>query len=137
VQEGAPVLLRPGGVPVEALAAALGRPLAAPAPAGPGVTAPGQLASHYAPATPLRLDAAAPGPGELWLGFGAGAGAGAACGLNLSPGGDLREAATNLFGHLRRLDAMGAAAIAVAPIPDHGLGAAINDRLRRAAAPRG
>jgi L-threonylcarbamoyladenylate synthase len=126
----APRLLRPGGLPAEAIAAALG---IATLPAGPeeGITAPGQLASHYAPRGRLRLDAATAGPGEVLLGFGPGA-----CDLNLSPGGDLVEAAANLFGQLHRLDAMGAEAIAVAPIPDRGLGRAINDRLRRAAAPR-
>ena len=134
---GAPVLLRPGGLPAETLAAALGRPLGAPA--GGRVSAPGQLGSHYAPRAPLRLDAAAARPDELWLGFG-GAG-GAHPGLDLSPSGDLAEAAANLFAHLRALDALaardGAAGIAVAPIPRAGLGLAINDRLARAAAPRG
>ena len=129
-----PVLLRPGGLPAEAIAAALGRELAAPAAAG--VTAPGQLASHYAPRAPLRLDAAAAGPDEVRLGFGPGD----AADLNLSPSGDLAEAAANLFAHLRAADALaaarGATAIAVAPIPRAGLGAAINDRLARAAAPR-
>ena len=128
------MLLRPGGLPAEAIAAALGRELAAPAAVG--VTAPGQLASHYAPRAPLRLDAAAAGPDEVRLGFGPGD----AAGLNLSPSGDLAEAAANLFAHLRAADALaaarGATAIAVAPIPRAGLGAAINDRLARAAAPR-
>ena len=132
---GAPVLLRPGGIAAEAIEAVLGRPLAQ-AP-GSGITAPGQLASHYAPAVAVRLDAAAPGPGELWLGFGPGPDA---PGLNLSPAGDLAEAAASLFAHLRALDARaaaeGARGIAVAPIPRRGLGAALNDRLARAAAPR-
>ncbi len=131
----APALLRPGGLPAETIEAALGRPLAA---AGAGITAPGQLASHYAPAARLRLDAAAPRPGELWLGFGPDAGAGSGAGLNLSPTGDLHEAAANLFAHLRALDARAAPgqAVAVAPVPRTGLGRAINDRLARAAAPR-
>jgi L-threonylcarbamoyladenylate synthase len=138
-----PTLLRAGGLPAEALEAALGRPLAAPpapspAAAGTGaVTAPGQLASHYAPAKPLRLAAAAPRPGELWLGFGPDPDLPAGqVALNLSPAGDLHEAAATLFGHLHRLDAQPGTGIAVAPIPRTGLGAAINDRLRRAAAPR-
>jgi L-threonylcarbamoyladenylate synthase len=129
-----PALLRPGGLPSEAIEAALGRPLARRNEAE-GVTAPGQLASHYAPRAALRLDAAAPRPGEAWLGFGPDP-AGAR-GLNLSTSGDLHEAAANLFAHLRALDAGGANRIAVAEIPDRGLGRALNDRLRRAAAPRG
>jgi L-threonylcarbamoyladenylate synthase len=129
-----PVLLRPGGLPTEVIEAALGRPLAGRDEAE-GVTAPGQLASHYAPRAALRLEAAAPRPGEAWLGFGPDP-AGAQ-GLNLSPAGDLVEAAANLFAHLRALDAAGADRIAVAGIPDRGLGRALNDRLRRAAAPRG
>jgi L-threonylcarbamoyladenylate synthase len=128
-----PALLRPGGLPSEAIEAALGRPLARRNEAE-GVTAPGQLASHYAPRAALRLDAAAPRPGEAWLGFGPDP-AGAR-GLNLSTSGDLHEAAANLFAHLRALDAGGADRIAVAEIPDRGLGRALNDRLRRAAAPR-
>lgn len=126
-----PALLRPGGLPAEATEAALGRPLAAH---GPAITAPGQLASHYAPGARLRLGAATRRPGELRLGFGRGA----AADLDLSPGGDLREAAANLFAYLRALDARAASGqvIAVAPIPGTGLGRAINDRLARAAAPR-
>jgi L-threonylcarbamoyladenylate synthase len=134
----AAVLLRPGGLPVEALAEALGRPVAAPAAAG--ITAPGQLASHYAPRAPLRLDAAAPGRDELWLGFGPEPDGTGRPGLNLSPAGDLAEAAANLFAHLRALDELasgtGAARIAVARLPRTGLGLALNDRLARAAAPR-
>ncbi|WP_415921365.1 L-threonylcarbamoyladenylate synthase [Tateyamaria sp. SN6-1] len=124
---GAPLaLLRAGGVPVEDVEAITG-PLAA---AGAGVTAPGQLASHYAPDAALRLNAAAPGPGELFLGFGD-----MDCDVNLSPRSDLAEAAARLFDALHQLDAMGQP-IAVAPVPETGLGRAINDRLRRAAAPR-
>ncbi|PRY24340.1 translation factor SUA5 [Aliiruegeria haliotis] len=126
-----PRMLRPGGLPAEAIEAALGRPLAH-APVGDTPNAPGQLASHYAPGAPVRLNVDSPEPGERLLGFGHVHGAA----LNLSPGGDLVEAAANLFDHLRRMDARGDAPIAVSPIPDHGLGRAINDRLTRAAAPR-
>ena len=126
---GAPALLRPGGIPAEAIEAALGAPLAA---AGKGISAPGQLASHYAPGAAVRLDAAEKAPGERLLGFGAAPRAE----LNLSPSGDLIEAAANLFAMLHEIDD-GSTPIAVSPIPDHGLGRAINDRLRRAAAPRG
>lgn len=127
---GGPRLLRAGGLPVEALEAALGERV--PFDSDPArVAAPGQMASHYAPRGRLRLEATAPEPGELMLGFGAVPGE-----ITLSAAGDLREAAANLFGALHRLDAMGAERIAVAPIPDRGLGRAINDRLRRAAAPR-
>jgi L-threonylcarbamoyladenylate synthase len=97
------------------------------------IAAPGMLARHYAPRARLRLNAIEPDPGETFLAFGPGA-KGA---LNLSPAGLLTEAAANLFAHLRRLDDEGVAAIAVAPIPETGpnagLGAAINDRLSRAA----
>ncbi len=128
---GEPALLRPGGVPAEAVEAALGRPLAPPgAPAPDRPDAPGQLASHYAPRVTVRLDATERRPGEVLLGFGAIAGD-----LTLSASGDLAEAAANLFGHLHALDARGQP-IAVAPVPETGLGRAINDRLRRAAAPR-
>lgn len=125
-----PTLLRPGGLPREAIEDCLGRALAR-ADAGSGVTSPGQLSSHYAPASRLRLNATERKPGEVLLGFGA-----VEADLNLSPSGNLVEAAANLFEYLHRLDASGPGAIAVSPIPDHGLGAAINDRLRRAAAPR-
>jgi len=128
------VMLRPGGVPAEAVEEVLGTPLADRDASR--ITAPGQLSSHYAPAARLRLNADAPRPGELWLGLGpvpAGAD-----GLSLSPAGDLAEAASLLFAHLRTLDAraLPGQVIAVAPIPDRGLGRAINDRLMRAAAPR-
>ena len=127
---GEPALLRAGGLPAEAIADCIGAPLAAPDdPATP--VAPGQLASHYAPKGHVRLNAQAAEDGEVLLGFGP-----VAAELNLSPSGDLTEAAARLFDYLHRLDAMGAARIAVSPIPDHGLGRAINDRLRRAAAPR-
>ncbi len=131
-----PVLLRPGGLAVEAVEAALGCAVALDH--GAAITAPGQLASHYAPGARLRLEAAGPEPGEGWLGFGLDPEGITGPALNLSPGGDLTEAAANLFAHLRALDAMlaGAGAIAVAPVPGHGLGRAINDRLARAAAAR-
>ena len=127
---GAPVLLRPGGLAAERIDAALGRPLAQRAEAS-ALNAPGQMASHYAPAAPVRLNAETAMAGEVLLGFGP-----VECDLNLSPSGDLQQAAAALFGHLHQLDAQGQP-IAVSPIPDHGLGVAINDRLRRAAAPRG
>lgn len=125
-----PSLLRPGGVPIEALEAALDRVLTKHTAVDP-LVAPGQMQSHYAPGAPVRLNAQERRAGELLLGFGA-----VEADLNLSPSGDLVEAAANLFGHLHLLDALGAAAIAVSPIPEVGLGRAINDRLRRAAAPR-
>ncbi len=129
------IQLRAGALPREEIEAEIGRPLAVAA-AGSAVAAPGMLASHYAPDAALRLDAAAPRPGEAFLGFGPmPAGIGGPY-RNLSPAGDLREAARNLFCMLHELDGQ-AAAIAVAPIPPTGLGEAINDRLRRAAAPRG
>lgn len=126
-----PMLLRHGGIPVEALEACLGQSFETADPAKEGVSAPGQLLSHYAPAVPVRLGATEAREGEALLGFGPVQGH-----LTLSANGDLTEAAANLFSHLRRLDEGGYKAIAVAPIPDHGLGRAINDRLLRAAAPR-
>jgi L-threonylcarbamoyladenylate synthase len=120
-------LLRPGGIAVEDIAAAIGD-LAAPEGT---IKAPGMLASHYAPRAALRLNAASPLAGEAYLGFG-GMPPGAD-GLDLSPRGDLAEAARNLFSHLRALDGTGATRIAVAPIPERGLGRAIRDRLARAA----
>ncbi|MFC0342386.1 L-threonylcarbamoyladenylate synthase [Paracoccus niistensis] len=128
-REGEPLLLRPGGVPAEAIEAVLGRPLARGADlAAPD--APGQLSSHYAPAASVRLDAAEARPGETLIGFGPVAGD-----LSLSASGDLTEAAARLFDTLRAADRLGQP-IAVAPVPRHGLGLAINDRLARAAAPR-
>lgn len=120
------ILLRPGGLPRAELEAAAG-PIETARPGDTG--SPGMLARHYAPKAALRLNAAAPQAGEAFLAFGPDAPAEA---LNLSSSGDLREAAANLFACLRRLDAE-AARIAVAPIPEQGLGEAINDRLRRAA----
>lgn len=123
-------LLRPGGIAREAIEEVVGRPLAE---AGSRVRAPGMLASHYAPKATLRLDAGEIMDGEIGLAF-AGNLSGAA--LDLSPRGDLREAAASLYRHLRWLDASGVETIAVGSVPDQDLGCAINDRLRRAAAPR-
>jgi L-threonylcarbamoyladenylate synthase len=132
--DGPPSLLRPGGVPVEALEAALGVAL----PAGGDAArpnAPGQLASHYAPGALVRLGVTVPEPGEVWVGFGPCP----AAALTLSERGDLVEAAAALFHVLRAADVLAGAGgrIAFAPVPEVGLGRAINDRLRRAAAPRG
>ena len=130
------ILLRPGGLAVAEIEAVLGAPLDTRALRH--VNAPGQLLSHYAPRAALRLNASGPGPDEVWLGFGPIATL--RPGFNLSPSGDLVEAAANLFAYLREADALaarsGVARIAVAPVPMAGLGLAINDRLARAAAPR-
>ncbi len=133
-----PRLLRPGGVAARAIEAVLGTTLER-ATAEDAVTAPGMLASHYAPDLPVRLGADTVRPGEALLAFGSAAIPGAehaAAIRNLSPSGDLVEAATNLFAFLADLDGSAASAIAVVPIPPDGLGEAINDRLSRAAAPR-
>jgi len=122
-----PLLLRPGAIPREEIQDLVG-PLGAP---GNLIQSPGQLASHYAPRAGLRLNAGEIESGEVLLGFGDAPRAK----LNLSPSGDLHEAAANLFAMLRELDKV-ATRIAVSPIPDKGIGEAINDRLRRAAAPR-
>jgi L-threonylcarbamoyladenylate synthase len=139
---GQPVLLRPGGVPREAIECTLRRRLGDPpppaAPSSDAPLAPGMLASHYAPRTPLRLNARRAEPDEALLAFGPISVADldrAKNTLNLSEHSDLIEAAANLFSHLRVLDASGAKFIAVMPIPREGLGEAINDRLARAAAP--
>jgi L-threonylcarbamoyladenylate synthase len=153
-------ILRPGLVTAEAIAAELGEPVNLPFPlegevanakpstegGHPGpladndddgeIKSPGMLASHYAPKKPLRLNAAAAAPGEALLAFGPDPPRSILASLNLSASGDLVEAAANLFAYLHRLDASQAQRIAVMPIPEEGLGAAINDRLRRAAAPR-
>ena len=138
-----PVLLRPGGVPAEALEAVLGPLGRALPPAAGAATAtlrsPGMLLSHYAPTLPLRLGATAAGADEALLAFGP-APPGAAVTWTLSATGDLAEAAARLFAGLRWLDregqAQGCRGIAAMAVPGHGLGAAINDRLARAAAPR-
>lgn len=129
-------LLRPGAVTAEAIAAIIGEPPARGSHVSARPNAPGQLESHYAPNARVRLEASSTEPGEALLAFGDDVPATTGPVLNLSPSGDLVEAAANLFAHLRALDATGARTIAVMPIPTHGLGEAINDRLRRAAAPR-
>jgi L-threonylcarbamoyladenylate synthase len=131
-----PVLLRPGAVTVGTIEAVLGQPLVRAKIDAERPNAPGQLASHYAPDARLRLDATDVRDGEALLAFGADVPPARGPVINLSSAGDLTEAAANLFAALRALDASGAVAIAVMPIPDVGLGEAINDRLRRAAAPR-
>lgn len=123
-----PLLLRPGGLDPEALERFVGKAFIRPSSDPDAPRAPGQMSRHYAPDATLRLDALEASPGEALLGFGPVSGAT----LNLSPGGDLREAAANLFTMLRRLDAVHGQ-IAVSPIPRTGLGEAINDRLARAA----
>ena len=128
-----PAVLRPGGITLEQLTELFG-PITAPGSALP--KAPGMLASHYAPALPVRLDAVEVRPGEVLLAFGPSAPPDFAGVLWLSRSGDLAEAASNLFAMLRRVDQPLFTGIAVMPIPEHGLGRAINDRLRRAAAPR-
>lgn len=130
------VLLRPGAIAVDALEAELGKRIVRAGAAGNKPLSPGQLESHYAPQAILRLDAVDVQPDEALLAFGPAVPATAGPSLNLSPRGDLVEAAANLFAYLRTLDKSGARAIAVMPIPATGLGDAINDRLRRAAAPR-
>jgi L-threonylcarbamoyladenylate synthase len=134
-------LLRPGGITVEMIEEIAGRAVERPTPHtdNAAVIAPGMLASHYAPDAPVRLNASGVNPGETLIKFGGAALRGedqALVILDLSPSGDLREAAANLFDMLKQADAVGATGIAVAPVPRHGLGEAINDRLTRAAAPR-
>ena len=132
-----PTLLRPGALTQEVIEAELGSRLDVSNPVGAAPNAPGQLASHYAPRAELRLGAQDAKPDEAALDFAGALSSTASRGhLDLSPSGDLIEAAANLFSYLRALDESGAPRIAVAPIPEGGLGAAINDRLRRAAAPR-
>jgi L-threonylcarbamoyladenylate synthase len=132
-----PTLLRPGGLPRDAIERVLGCDLADADPSpDEAPLAPGMLASHYAPKRPVRLNAVTVEADEALLAFGSDAPQGAAITLNLSASGDLVEAAANLFSQLRALDASGVRGIAVAPIPNADLGEAINDRLARAAAPR-
>jgi L-threonylcarbamoyladenylate synthase len=135
----APVLLRPGGVSQEAIEAVIGRVALSDAlPTGDSARkSPGQLTSHYAPGRPVRLDVTDVHAGEGLLAFGSNVPDGAVLTLNLSPAGDLAEAAANLFAMMRALDRPGVGRIAVMPIPESGLGLAINDRLRRAAADDG
>jgi L-threonylcarbamoyladenylate synthase len=127
-------LLRLGALPREEIETVLGHELSKPEPGG-RATSPGQLAAHYAPSTPLRLEARSAHEGEALLAFGPHAPGFSGPMLNLSPRGDLNEAAANFFAALRTLDAAGVATIAVMPIPTHGLGEAINDRLKRASSP--
>lgn len=127
VSDGEAYLLRPGGITAEAIEAEIG-PLRTPT--SNAIQAPGMLQSHYAPGRPVRLNARDARPGEALLGFGPDA----PPGPNLSPSGDLIEAAANLFALLHELDRPENESIAVMPVPDTGLGRAINDRLRRAAA---
>jgi L-threonylcarbamoyladenylate synthase len=140
----APMLLRPGGLPREAVERVLGRALREMPQDADGDTgseaaaplAPGMLASHYAPRTPVRLNASGVEANEALLAFGPAELPGvdaATVVMNLSARGDVNEAAANLFGYLRALDTAGVRTIAVMPVPQHGLGEAINDRLRRAA----
>ena len=134
---GMPRLLRPGGVPREAIEGVVGRTLGPDESAA--VLAPGMLASHYAPRARVRMNAEVVKPGEAALLFGGARPPGiehAGASLDLSESGDLTEAATRLFSYLRRLDAAGVGTIAVTSIPESGLGDAINDRLRRASAER-
>ena len=133
-------LLRPGGLDAAEVERVIGRPVLRNEKAGAAIEAPGMLASHYAPDAPVRLDAADVRPGEALIRFGGKALPGeaeAALVLDLSPEGNLAEAAANLFGYMKQADAAGARSIAFSPIPATGLGEAINDRLQRAAAPRG
>lgn len=127
---GQPTLLRSGAITLDALTEALATPVAERRD-GDQISAPGQLTSHYAPRARVRLNAVEFETGEARLGYGK-----IDCDLNLSPNEDLTEAAANLFEYLHRLDATGAAVIAVAPVPHRDLGVAINDRLSRAAAER-
>ena len=136
-ERGSLRLLRPGGLAAEEIEAAAGVRLERGKPAG--LEAPGMMSSHYAPGAKVRLNVTEVSPDEVLLAFGPSRARGADSAKavrNLSPKGDPHEAATNLFSMLRELDAAGASVIAVEPIPDKGLGEAINDRLRRAAAPR-
>ena len=121
-------LLRPGPITPDRIEAATGLPVISP-DAAEGITAPGQLTSHYAPSKPVRLDCREPIEGHFHIGFGPGP-----CQRNLSASGDLVEAAANLFAALHEADASAFAGITIAPIPEGGIGTAINDRLRRAAA---
>lgn len=145
LSSGGAALLRPGGVPAEAIEAAIG-PVGRPLPLGAAeatrhLRSPGMLLSHYAPGLPVRLDAIAVAPDEALLAFGPAPLPGAGATWNLSPAGDLTQAAARLFAGLRWLDAegtrLGLTRIAAMPVPQTGLGAAITDRLARAAAPRG
>jgi L-threonylcarbamoyladenylate synthase len=132
-----PILLRPGAVTTETIEAVLGVSIGVGTEDAVRPSAPGQLASHYAPDARVRLEATEVEEGEALLAFGADVPATSGPVLNLSESGDLIEAAAKLFAALRALDETGFRTIAVMPVPEEGLGAAINDRLRRAASPRG
>ena len=140
VEEGTVRLLRPGGVAAEEIERVTELPLLRPEGPAAIIEAPGMLASHYAPSAAVRLNASHVEPGEALIRFGPTPVPGeekAAAVFDLSPASDLAQAAANLFDYLKRADASGAKRIAIVPIPSHGLGEAINDRLARAAAPRG
>jgi len=134
--EGTPVLLRPGAISADVIESVIGERIIRANDMGTRLTSPGQLRSHYAPHSQLRLDALDWSPDEAVLAFGDVPQHPYRASINLSPSGDLIEAAANLFAALRSLDASGAKTIAVTPVPKEGLGEAINDRLERAAAPR-
>ncbi len=139
VENGQLRLLRPGGLEAADIEAIVGQRLLRQDSAGATLEAPGMLASHYAPGAAVRLDATEVRPGEALIRFGGAALPGeekAAIVLDLSPTGNLQEAATNLFSYMKQADATGARTIAFSAIPDEGLGEAIRDRLERAAAPR-
>ncbi|TCL75878.1 L-threonylcarbamoyladenylate synthase [Rhizobium sp. BK251] len=139
IEDGELRLLRPGGLAAEEIERVAGRKLLRNGAGKAAIEAPGMLASHYAPGAAVRLNATEVNAGEALIRFGDAPVSGveaAAAVLNLSPGGDLSEAATNLFDFMKKADASGAATIAFSAIPEEGLGEAINDRLRRAAAPR-
>lgn len=130
VSKNIPVILRPGGLTGEAIEQVIGRKLLHDIGSNTEIKSPGMLVNHYAPSLALRINAQGPCPGEVFLGFGKDA---INADLNLSPTGDLLEAAANLFAYLHRLDSMPATGIAVMPIPNETIGWAINDRLERAA----
>ncbi len=137
--DGCVRLLRPGGLVADEIERVAGVEIVRRATASAAIEAPGMLASHYAPSAAVRLNATSVQKGEALIRFGGKpleGEADAVAVLDLSPSGDLAEAAANLFDHLKRADASGATTIAVASIPNRGLGEAINDRLERAAAPR-
>ncbi len=131
-----PVILRPGAITAEALEDLIGAQPETRSGHAASLTSPGQLESHYAPACQVRLNATDVRPNEHYLAFGSAIPDGIKPMANLSPRGDLVEAATNLFAILRQIDQPGIETVAIAPIPETGIGVAINDRLRRAAAPR-
>lgn len=137
ISADAPVLLRPGFVTQEQMEKTLGRKFAQHSQGSGALKSPGMLLSHYAPKLPVRLNVTSPLPSEALLAFGSDVPPGAKRVINLSLSGDLKEAAANLFASLRALDSAEFSGIAVMPIPESGLGVAINDRLSRAAAGRG